>query len=146
MFDTTRRGNGMFSTGNMNPLNMIVGRNKATNEMNIAVCCDSAPDEISKPRDNETSVNKMLSLASNTRLPLTGTPSTNTLSNKMLAILIADNNRYGMAFAITTINGFIGETSITSMVPISFSLTIVIAVIMVHTSSNTMAITPGTKL
>ncbi len=54
--------------------------------------------------------------------------------------------RYGTAFASTTICGRMGDTSMTSIVPISFSLTMVMAVIMVHTSSRTMAITPGTKL
>ena len=86
MFEMMRNGNGMFSIGNIKPLNMMVGRNMPTSEMNIAVCCDSAPEEINKPKASETSVNKMLSATSNGMLPLIGTSSTNTLNNNILLI------------------------------------------------------------
>ena len=116
-----RNGNGIFSTGNIKPLSMIVGRNNATNEINIAVCCDAARAEINKPSDNDTNVNKMLSNASNAMLPLIGSSSAKTLNNNMVVILMVDNNKYGTALAITTNCGRMGDTSITSMVPISFS-------------------------
>src|SRR6187455_890997 len=146
IFEIMRKGNGIFSTGNINPLSISVGRNNAINEMNIAVCWDAAPEEINKPSDNDTSVNRMLSNPSNTILPLIGTSRANTLNNNMEVILIVDNNKYGTAFARTTNCGRIGETSIISMVPISFSFTMVMAVIIVHTNNKTIAITPGTKL
>ena len=83
----------MFSTGNINPLSIIVGRNKATNEINIAVCCDAARAEINKPSDSDTNVNKILSNPSNARLPLIGSSSANTLNNNIEVILIVDNNK-----------------------------------------------------
>ena len=47
MFETVRNGKGIFSTGNIKPLRITVGRNMPTSEINMAVCCDSALDEIS---------------------------------------------------------------------------------------------------
>src|SRR6478736_1006961 len=146
MFEITRNGKGMFSTGNIKPLNIIVGKNKPIIEISIAVCCEFAIDDISKPNDKQVMVNKILSPPNNNRLPFIGTPSTKTLSNKMLVMLMMDSSRYGMAFATTIFIGCMGDTSIISMVPVSFSRTMVMAVIMVHTSIKTIAITPGTKL
>src|SRR4249920_3572120 len=57
-----------------------------------------------------------------------------------------DRSKYGTALEIITNSGRMGDTSKTSIVPISFSLTIATAVIKTQTSINTMAITPGTKL
>ena len=93
MFDMTRKGKGIFSTGNIKPLNMMVGKNKPIIEMNIAVCCESVTDEISKPNDKQVMINNMLSPISSTRLPLIGTPKTKTLNNKMLMILIIDSSK-----------------------------------------------------
>ena len=51
----------MFSIGNIKPLSIIVGRNIPVSEINIAVCCESVADEISKPKDKQVMVNKILS-------------------------------------------------------------------------------------
>src|SRR6478735_5982331 len=141
-----RSGSGIFSIGNIKPLSIIVGRNIPVNAMNMAVCCESVLVEMSKPKAKQVSVNKILSKMSSNKLPLTGTSSTNTLSNRILEIFTILNNKYGTALATTILKGCMGDTSITSIVPNSFSLTMVMAVINVHTSISTMAITPGTKL
>ena len=73
----------------MNPLNITVGRKRATNEINIAVCCDSAPDEINRPSDKETRVNKILSNPSNKMLPLIGTIDSARSQQIMEAMLAA---------------------------------------------------------
>ena len=86
-------GNGIFSTGNINPLNITVGRNKATSEMNIAVCWDAAPEEISNPSDSDTNVNKILSKPSNAKLPLIGISRTKTLNNRIVEILIIESSK-----------------------------------------------------
>ena len=83
----------MFSIGNIKPLSMIVGRNIAVNEMNIAVCCELVAADINNPNARQVSVNKMLSNTSKNRLPLTGTSRTKTLSSKMLVILIIERSR-----------------------------------------------------
>ena len=44
-----------------------------------------------------------------------------------------------------TNEGFIGETSKISIVPVSFSFTMAIAVIITQTINRISAITPGTK-
>lgn len=84
---------------------MIVGKNIPVNEMNIAVCCDAVTEEINKPNDKQVIVNKMLSLINNHKLPLMGTPNTNTLNNKILIIFTMDNSKYGTAFATTIFIG-----------------------------------------
>jgi hypothetical protein len=79
--------------GNINPLSITVGKNIPVNAINMAVCCDAVTDDMSNPNDKHVRVNKMLSLISNNKLPLMGTPNTKTLSNKMLIIFIIDNNK-----------------------------------------------------
>ena len=86
-------GRGIFSIGNIKPLSITVGKNIPVKEINIAVCCDSVTDEISKPNDKQVIVNKILSLIRSNKFHFMGTSSTNTLSNKILVILITDNNR-----------------------------------------------------
>ena len=68
-----RNGKGIFSIGNIKPLNIIVGKNIPINEINIAVCCESVTDEMSNPNDKQVMVNKILSLINNSKLPLMGT-------------------------------------------------------------------------
>ena len=105
MFDSNLKGNGMFSTGNINPLNIMVGKNMPVNAMNIAVCCDAVTDDISNPNDKHVIVNKILSLINKNKFPLIGTPNTKTLSNKILTMFTIDNNKYGTAFATTIFIG-----------------------------------------
>ncbi len=53
--------------------------------------------------------------------------------------------KYGTALEMMMYAGFMGETSRISIVPVSFSFTMAMAVIMTQTISSTIAITPGTK-
>ena len=69
-------GKGIFSIGKMKPLNITVGKNMATNEINIADCCESVPAEISKPSPNDTRIKRILSAYNKNRLPLIGTSNT----------------------------------------------------------------------
>ena len=93
MLERMRKGKGMFSMGNIKPLSINVGKNIPVSAINIAVCCESVNAEISNPNDKQVIVNKILSLISNNRLPLIGTPNANTLSSKMLMIFMIDNNK-----------------------------------------------------
>ncbi len=75
-FEINLKGNGIFSIGKIKPLNITVGKNIATKEMNMADCWESVPAEINKPSPKETKINKMLSAYNNTKLPLIGTSKT----------------------------------------------------------------------
>ena len=88
-----RKGKGIFSLGNIMPLNNIVGRNNPISDMNIAVCCELVEDDISRPKERQVKVNRMLSQESKSRFPLIGTSRTKTLSNKILAMFTVDSNR-----------------------------------------------------
>src|SRR5665213_2448129 len=131
---------GMFSTGNKNPLNKSEGRNKLIMDVNWAVCWVLAELEINIPSEREVIVNRMLSPTNKNKLPRTGTSRTYTLSKSMVAMFSIETSRYGMVLAMIILKGFNGETRRTSMVPISFSLTMEIEVIMAQTSINTRAI------
>ena len=87
ILDIILKGRGIFSIGNIKPLNIIVGRNIPTSEINMAVCCESVVDEINKPSESASMVNNILSEKSNMIFPLMGTSNTNVLNNKMLEIL-----------------------------------------------------------
>ena len=41
---------GIFSRGNIKPVNITVGSNIPINEINMAVCCDAVELEISNPK------------------------------------------------------------------------------------------------
>ena len=89
----TCNGTGIFSTGNRNPLNSSVGRNKLIIDANWAVRWVLAAFEIRIPRDSAVMVNNVLSAINNHKLPTIGTSSTNTLSNMMQATLSMDTSR-----------------------------------------------------
>ena len=54
--------------------------------------------------------------------------------------------KYGIILARTIFIGFIGDTSSTSMLPVSFSLTMDTEVISAQISSSISPMIPGTKL
>jgi hypothetical protein len=87
MLDIILNGNGMFSIGNINPLNMTVGRNIPMREINIADCWEDVEEEINKPNDKATKVNKTLSAKRSDKLPTIGTSKTKTANNKILMML-----------------------------------------------------------
>jgi len=63
------KGLGIFSRGNINPANIMVGSNIPINEINMAVCCDAVEFEMSKPSDNAVIINKALSANNKSMLP-----------------------------------------------------------------------------
>ena len=60
--------------------------------------------------------------------------------------MMNDNTKYGTALEMIIIIGFIGETNNTSIVPRSFSFTMLTEVIMAQISMSNIPIIPGTKL
>ncbi len=90
ILEITLNGKGMFSIGNINPLNMTVGRNIPMREINIADCWEAVEEEINNPNDKATSVNKMLSAIKSDKSPTIGTSKTKTASNKILMMLKKD--------------------------------------------------------
>src|SRR5690554_3131479 len=146
IWDTSCRGYGIFSRGNIKPVNRIDGTSIPIREISIADCWETVLFEINKPNESAVIINRVLMAYNRIILPLTGTPNTNTLSNKMTVRLMSDKARYGSAFETITKNGLNGDTSNTSIVPLSFSLTMETEVISTQTSSRIRDITPGTKL
>src|ERR1035437_7464707 len=146
MFEMTCNTTGIFSIGNMYPLNNIVGNIIPIKEINIADCCEEVTVEINNPKESAVIINNVLSKTRSKILPLIGRSSAYTLSKSMAVRLTSERNKYGIAFEMITIKGFIGDTNNISIVPISFSRTIETEVIITQTSNNTMAMTPGTKL
>src|SRR5690606_9283150 len=146
MLDTHCRNNGIFAIGNINPLNMTVGSNIPISETNIATCCVFVLMEMKIPNVRQVIMNNALSANNNSQLPSTGIRSTNTLISTMDSTLMSESNKYGTAFDRMTHAGLNGDTNSTSIVPVSFSLTMAMAVIITETSINTKAMTPGTKL
>lgn len=72
MLEMTRSGNGMFSIGNINPLNSKVGSIVIISELNMADCCDFAEIDINNPSANEVKIKIKLSAYNNRMLPLNG--------------------------------------------------------------------------
>ena len=64
----------------------------------------------------------------------------------MLMKFTADRAKYGISLLNMTQSGLTGETSRSSSVPVSFSLTMETAVIIEQMSIRISPITPGTKL
>ena len=140
------RGIGIFSTGNIKPLSIIVGSMVPTKAINIAVCWLSVTIDITIPSKRLVMMKMMLIANSKSRLPLMGKSRTLTLRIRIEIKIIIDKIKYGIALAKIIMYGFIGDTSRTSMVPISFSRTIAMAVIKTQMIKRIKAITPGTKL
>ena len=139
-------GNGILEIGKIKPDSKITGSINPISEIIRAACWVFAIVEINTPRVNEVIINKMLSIPSKNKLPLTGTLNTKMLKTMMTTALIIDKNIYGKTLPIITKNGFKGDTKRISIVPNSFSRVIEIEVIIAETSIRITVITPGTKL
>ena len=126
---TTCKGGGIFSIGNINPLSITVGNMVPTREMSIAFCCESVIIEINIPIKRFVIMKMTLTIKSRSRFPLIGSSKSVTLSTIIEINIIIDRMKYGMAFAKMMMDGFIGDTNKTSIVPVSFSLTMAMAVI-----------------
>jgi len=55
---------GMFSSGNINPVNRMDGTSMPIRAMSMAACCDAATLEIIRPRDSAVTIKSVL-----TKLP-----------------------------------------------------------------------------
>ena len=93
MLDIACSGMGMFSMGNIKPLNNKAGSNIPIKEINMATCCELVRTEIRIPIDKQVMMNKVLMAYNNKRLPLIGKLSTNTLNNKIELTFTNDNKR-----------------------------------------------------
>ena len=86
-------GFGIFSIGNMNPLNKRVGNNIPISEISMATCCDSVLTDINNPSDKQVMINKVLSANSKSTLPLIGNFNTKTLSNNIVVTFTNESAR-----------------------------------------------------
>ena len=75
MFETTCNGIGIFSMGNINPLNINVGNIVAIKEISIACCCVFTKMEIKIPINKFVKIKIVLTNNSKIRLPLIGKSS-----------------------------------------------------------------------
>ena len=75
IWENHRRISGIFSIGNIMPLNNMIGSIKAIPLINIAACWVSATVEISRPRQRDTIAYRMDTETNNSRLPFIGTSS-----------------------------------------------------------------------
>lgn len=91
--EINRMGSGRFSSGNIKPLNKIVGIIKPINEISKATRCESVTVEMSKPKAKEQITYKVLTPKSKPTLPFTGKPKTKTLINKIEVKLITESNK-----------------------------------------------------
>mgnify|MGYP006988335568 CR=1 FL=1 len=91
--ETICKGKGMFSMGNMKPLKRMVGSIMPIMDMSMAACWVLVFTEMSRPRDRQVMMNKILSANNKKMLPFTGRSSTKTLSSKMEITFINDKKR-----------------------------------------------------
>ena len=115
-------------------------------EISIATSCLATRVDIRIPIDSDTSMNSSDTSTTHIRLPDIGTLIRNTDRQSTISRMKAETTKYGIALASITEKGFTGETSSTSIVPLSFSRTMDTEVIIAHTSMRIMPMTPGTKL
>ena len=78
-------------------------------------------------------------------LPRRGTPKTVRAAASTSSTLTNPRTMYGTTFPATMARGRMGETSSISMVPVSFSRAIEIAVMSAETIVSTNASSPGTN-
>ena len=84
------KGSGIFSTGNINPLNIKVGSIVPTRETSIAVCCVSVKIEMTIPIKRLVMIKIMLIPKSKNKFPLMGKSKTVTLKIKIETKMIID--------------------------------------------------------
>ena len=146
MLDNHCIGSVIFSMGNIKPVSNNVGSIMPIKEAVMAACCVFALMDNNSPIDKDVKINKVLANVNNKILPRTRRSKKTELKMSIMKRFTIEIRKLGVNFAIMIYNGLNGDTNNTSMVPNSFSFTMATDVIMVHTSINTKAITPGTKL
>jgi hypothetical protein len=84
------RTQGIFSSGNMNPVKMMVGSIMPIIEMSRAVCCALVELEISNPRERQVNINKADSMYRSSRLPFISICRRKTDNNKISVKLMSE--------------------------------------------------------
>ena len=79
-------------------------------------------------------------------LPSMGTARINFEMSKILMRIKMESTKYGTVLAIIIYKGLTGDTKSTSIVPLSFSRTILTEVIIAHINIKSIPMIPGTKL
>ena len=87
------KGRGIFSNGNMKPVNIIVGSSIPMSEISIAACWLSVKLEISKPKANAQSMSNELSKYNRGMLPLIGIPINVVLRMRITVRFINDRKK-----------------------------------------------------
>ena len=78
--------------------------------------------------------------------PAIGTAKTKAESKRIITNIATETTRYGTTFARIISSGFVGDTNTISIVPLSFSRTIEIEVIIAQMSIKSIPMMAGTKL
>ena len=129
----------------MNPESSSVGIMSPASAAIIAVRWLGALVEITMPSASAVTMYSPLSASRSTRLPRSGTPNTVRAATSTRSTLTKPSTMYGMTLPATIALGRMGETSSISIVPVSFSREIEMAVISADTIVSTNATRPGTK-
>ena len=128
------------------PESITTGISSTMAERSRATSCVCATLDISSPNESASSMYITLTMTIQNSEPASGTPSTKRAISSMVTRMAKASNRYGTALAMITISGRTGDTSSTSIVPRSFSRTMLIEVIMAQISISNMPMMAGTKL
>ena len=137
---------GILSTGNIMPLSKMDGNISIIAETKRATNCVFATVEMRIPSDSATMMYTPETMTTQKRLPAIGTSKMNLDIKRVQVKMKNANNRYGTTLAMIIIKGLIGLTKSTSIVPRSFSLTMLMLVIIAQISIKSIPMIPGTKL
>ena len=120
----------MLSTGNIRPERSMTGIISPIPDTSMAATWVFTTLEISSPSDNARKINITDTKNSRDRLPAIGTPRTYTERRSMVIRFTSDSVKYGVTLERIIYIGLIGETRRISIVPFSFSRTMLTEVIM----------------
>jgi hypothetical protein len=98
----TCMGNGILEMGKIKPESMITGSISPNKEIIMAVCCELETVEINMPNERAEIMNKILSNASNNKLPSMGILNTKKPKSKIIVAFMMDRKIYGNTFPIMT--------------------------------------------
>ena len=133
----------MLSIGYSIPLNIMTGIRNIMPHMSVAMIwvLTIADTNMPSPRESRMYITDIRIIQK--KLPATGTFRTKTVRRRMIMSTAQLITKYGIILDSTMLIGFTGETRSTSMLPVSFSLTIETEVIREHISISIKPIMPG---
>src|SRR6195952_2614112 len=88
-FEIVRRIQGIFSSGKINPVNIMVGSIMPIIEMSSAVCCALVELEINNPSERQVKINRADSIYRSSMFPFTSICSKKTDNNNINVKLIS---------------------------------------------------------